>query len=181
MTKSSRYFKIIVAIIILIALIFLVRKLTIIKSVNDAIKEGVTVNPFSYYENPHDAINEALDYTKDGEDNAESYRYKTKIFQVEDDKNYIEFFIADDDYTVWYVLLDKQCTDEISKYRVKYYHNYVQFDKYEWENIIGNKNYMVVDDKDKVEEVNGKMPEVIPFSINTKQGKSELYLLYLEK
>lgn len=183
MIKTNKLPKYILVVALLIAVIFLVGKLVVINSVADALEDGVTVNPFSYYENPHDAINEALIYCRDvgDKDEEKSYIYKTKIFIAEDDNDYIEFFIADDDYTVWYVLLDKQCTDDASKYRAEYYHNYVQFDKYEWKNIVNGKSYLVVDSKEKIEEVDGKSPEVIPFSINTQQGKMELYLLYLEQ
>lgn len=181
MTSSNKLFKYILIVVILVAVIFLVGKLVVMQSFVNTLEEGITVSPFSYYENPQDAINEALNYSKDVGDKDKIYSYKDKIFQVEDDNSYIEFFIADDDYTVWYVLLDKQCTDNITKYRAKNYHNYVQLDKYEWKNIIGNKYYLVVDDKGKIEKVGGNMPKVIPFSINTKQGKAELYLLYIEK
>lgn len=183
MIKTNKLLKYILVVALLIAVIFLVRKLVVINSVADTLEEGITVNPFSYYENPHDAINEALNYCRDvGNENEEKiYTYKTQILKTEDDNDYIEFFIANDDYTVWYVLLDKHYTDDATQYRAEYYHNYVQFDKYEWKNISNNKSYLVVDSKEKIKEVDGKLPEAIPFSINTQQGKTELYLLYLEQ
>ena len=100
---------------------------------------------------------------------------------IEDDKNYIEFFISADKHTTWYFLLEKYNEKGTVKYKTNYYENHIELNTYNLETITDKYSYIVVNDKNDIEKYKPMNHHIIKFNITTKTGQEKLFLIVLSE
>lgn len=103
--------------------------------------------------------------------------YEKSIYVYENDNQYIDFFIDNGDST-WCYILDKK-TDDAG--RIKYTVNFSEYDiQYvdTWRNKSGFK-YRIVQNKEDIDNCDGKKTDVIEFQLNYNDEIRTYYLLFI--
>lgn len=113
--------------------------------------------------------------------NSKQYKDKTEyeksIYVYENDMHYIDFFTDNGD-SAWCYILDKKIDDNG---RIKYIVNFSECDiQYvdSWRNKSGFK-YRVVQNKEDIDNCDGKKPDIIEFQLNYNDEIRTYYLLFI--
>ncbi len=180
-TKHNKTIKILVSICLIILIGILIKQFALITLVNNALISNKPSNKYSYYLSPSESILEALDLqTISMQENKETYKYGTHIYSIENESNYIEFFVSGDKYTSWLFVLDKKYENGVAKYRVSHLENHIELKRLETKNIIDDYCFIVLENKKDIKKYESLSPIVTEFKIYTKQGIETLYLLVLK-
>lgn len=182
--RSLNIQRIVIIIFFVLLSALVIKQISTLEILHSALEKPVQVNPYSYFENPQDAIYDGLNYAKekmdDQSESIKSYEYKQSVFKTEDDNSYVEFFVSNDDYTVWCFLVDKKQFGDTTKYRTNYYENNVIHSQYDWSKINNECYYKVAKSEEDIKNYNEVEPIVTEFEITTVNGKETLYLMVVD-
>lgn len=175
--KIIKKYNIFLIIVLVLVIIYIIYRLIVVAFGYNAILFGVPNNDNQYYDTPKECISQSLNIASSQTQKTDAYSYKDSLYVCENDEQYVEFFIADNNYDVWFFVLDKEKKDADMKYCVNYYESGIQLEEYDWKDV-SNYHYMVVESEKDIVDYSGKTPDVTRFQIETINGLETKYLLF---
>lgn len=174
MSKKKKVINILFLIVFVSAIIFLVFRIILFPVAFYGVLYGEDIED-KLYSSASECIKDQI-YI-----NSKLYNDKTEyaksIYIYENDKQYIEFFIDNED-SAWCYILDKNTNNDG---KIEYSVNFSEYDiQYvdTWRSK-SNFKYNVIQDKEDIENYEGREPEVIEFQLNYNDEIRTYYLLFI--
>lgn len=177
MSKKKKVINILFLIVFVSAIIFLVFRIAVSSLAFHAILFGKEIEEEIYYDSPNECIIHSIEKLPANASKDREIVYDKSIYAYENKKQYVEFFI-DNHNSIWCYITDKITEDDKVKFCKNTFESDVQLGDYYWHNR-GVYYYKIVDDKKKIENYEGREPEVIEFQLNYNDEIRTYYLLFI--